>query len=1232
MAKNLLDWLKSQTLDRTNLDEKVVGAVKSIPQKVDQYFNQPRQFSSAGGMAYRTGKEMVNNVMQGTEALKQRQESINQRTQGMSFLDRLKSPATQQENQQLWQGAKTAGYSLLPQNVPFTVASMAFSGAPTAMSGRDPSKAMADTAMTAPIAGKFIKVTNPLISKQLQRFNAPAMIKNKISPMVANIAQGIGIDVATGQKTTPLSVGIDALTGQSQFGDAVNVKGFDVGRTSKTKWTKEDKNLFEGLNDYLRSNYKKLSDTEIDQIDKKISTLADGYLSNQTIKNIAAKHQSNTKGFLNEITSELQKSIKGQEDAGFIKIGFAGEKVPKVETSSLTKDVSTGKKVFNDILIKNKSVLEKAGPVGKQTANLITDVENTGSRMAGDVSFRLKQAIDKIPKADKQNFADFVEGKAVPTDPNTAKAVQLWKVIADDVLKRSQDAGLSVGKTESYFPHIVPDSALTPKGKLSFLQKMVDSGIAKDVGEADKILASTRRTSPRKYGNLEKSRTVNFPEYKKDSNVLFDYISDSYRRIAEAKGYGPNDEKLYKMATDMAGGNANNEAYFKRTIDQMLGKDSVDSTARTVSSAIRKVQTVRKLSPTTSIKNLTQSISTAFRTDIPTTLKAIKNVMMDPDRAKEIAIRTGQLDDSAIKTGMETWGEGNTASKWIKMIGMQGTEKFNRTVATNAGYDFTEKLAKQALKGSESAIRELKRLGFSDAQISKGLKESDFLDAALKISKQTQFSTTPSELPYGWNTPAGKVLTQFKSFAYKQTELLGTQAKRIVEEGTKGNFKPFLNTLVLVGVAAPVVGEINATLSSVFKNKKREESGVKRYFANISNAISLGLFDDLESLSGKYGPSGQVSALLGPTVGDAYKLGVQGPTSYEPGKFYGREALKSIPGIGQTLSNSLIPNAAVTNVWGGKNVGLPEDQAKIMKSMPKEQGATYKIQQQQLQSNEDAQKPGIFAKIMDKLVPDAGASNGKYDVSTPALKKQAVSFINKKIEAGSPLTPEEAGIVFTGEYEAMPSKTAYEARKKEETGYKNASKIYDNESLAPEQKTQLYKKLGTSEEEVDYAKKASDNDTDQTLYIQDQLASMTPEERDSYLLRGRSIVNNGMLISDAVLTKLVASGEISKSESKALKTVSFVKDNSYTGEDSIKIGDNTYKPVKKTGSGSGSGNGAKGFGTDSMVKIKLPTTVGKSSSASKGSLKLTAPTSKKLTISKPNLQKKSIRRKVKLKY
>lgn len=66
---------------------------------------------------------------------------------------------------------------------------------------------------------KIASVTNPYLAKIMPRNST--FFASRATPAVANVGQGILTDLSTGQKTTPLSVGIDALSGavgkQGQF-------------------------------------------------------------------------------------------------------------------------------------------------------------------------------------------------------------------------------------------------------------------------------------------------------------------------------------------------------------------------------------------------------------------------------------------------------------------------------------------------------------------------------------------------------------------------------------------------------------------------------------------------------------------------------------------------------------------------------------------------------------------------------------------------------------------------------------------------------------------------------------------------------------------------------------------------------------------------------------------------------------------------------------------------------
>jgi len=255
------------------------------------------------------------------------------------------------------------------------------------------------------------------------------------------------------------------------------------------------------------------------------------------------------------------------------------------------------------------------------------------------------------------------------------------------------------------------------------------------------------------------------------------------------------------------------------------------------------------------------------------------------------------------------------------------------------------------------------------------------------------------------------------------------------------------------------------------------------------------------------------------------------------------------------------------------------------------------------------------------------ASENTIDTSTPLLKAEAKTRISEKIKYGEPVTPEELKLYYLDDYNSMPSKTKYEQNERVEEAYEVGQKIIDNEFLSQDQKNAIYKDLETSEEELSYFKVAKDTAGDKELYVEEMVETMGDDEKLEFLLTGRTVVNDKLLVSDTLINKLVKSGEITSSQGDALKSVIFVKDNSYEGEDAIKMGDNIYKPEKQTSSGSGSG-----FGTDNIKKVKMP--IGVKRSAPK-SIKITTGSSGKpytIKVTKPNLSKRKNWREIKLKY
>jgi len=86
----------------------------------------------------------------------------------------------------------------------------------------------------SPVYAGIGTVTNPLLSKVVGFTPVKAKIGGRVVSGLSNVGQGIVSDISTGQKTTPLSMGIDLATGivggKTQFDTGVKVKGIGDGK------------------------------------------------------------------------------------------------------------------------------------------------------------------------------------------------------------------------------------------------------------------------------------------------------------------------------------------------------------------------------------------------------------------------------------------------------------------------------------------------------------------------------------------------------------------------------------------------------------------------------------------------------------------------------------------------------------------------------------------------------------------------------------------------------------------------------------------------------------------------------------------------------------------------------------------------------------------------------------------------------------------------------------------
>jgi hypothetical protein len=859
------------------------------------------------------------------------------------------------------------------------------------------------------------------------------------------------------------------------------------------------------------------------------------------------------------------------------------------------------RKVFESTTQSIQGVLKRSGKSGKQIAGLLDKAEEQGALLSGQQSNTLRKAITKLSPDEMKQFADVVEGRATADTPALEQAVTTWKSIAEDIRARATEAGIEMGNIQDYFPHFIPEAAQGGKGKAKYLQALVDKGFAPTVEAAQQRLDSiARKAAARRFGLLEKSReaTANLddlPIYETDPRkVLFSYIENANRRIADAVHFGTNDEILYNLA-HQAGFEGGDETQLVTYLNRVLGKEaSQNQEVKAISQGIRSVQSVKKLGFGTAFTNITQNLSTAIRTDIPTTIKTIVENIQNPAKSLELAYKTGEIDEQAFKELNADIGSGtNLVQKWLRIIGMQKTERFNRIIATNAGANYAEKLAKQLTEnpGNKSAISELKRLGLDPEVILKnGLSEMDILKAARNVSGDTQFSTTPKELPYYWTGAIGKIVTQFRSFAYKQTGFIAETSKRVASEAiTNGNFKPLINLLIVYGVAAPIVGEIVADAKSFIQNRSRGDmNATQRYLSNILEATSFGLLDELPALTGEYGLPGTAGAIAGPTASDAIKYadalqqlnvdrkGTRGWDEFiARTKKLRRQALRDVPGLGSALANTLVSNENVDNALpigiNQNNQKTPIGQAKPNTAYASGTGSTPDANGVTLPDN-DAAKKILYDKAVDTY-------KNYQTKKTEILYSKEYNYEEERAEALAKLDKDFANAVDTmratrdsGQTDTlnvkdildMPENTAMERVSKSQEAYKKAAELigelyYPKDKVLAPNQTEVeaaLQKIGITPENASYYYFANQSDAEKIALVDETISTLKDRgEVFKYLANGRKEINGKFIVSSGVITHLEDTGVLSKEEAKQLRD--------------FRLGEDGKANVKVSGRGSG---------------------------------------------------------------
>lgn len=521
--------------------------------------------------------------------------------------------------------------------------------------------------------------------------------------------------------------------------------------------------------------------------------------------------------------------------------------------------------------VDNKA-LTRYGDEGKIIFDKIKNAEKTATFEKSKQIMKLDSELKGLSDEHALNFKDYVEG-TLPTPPEAQKAVAVWKEISNDVATTAKETGLTIkvtqeGKTikvpfnarENYYPQIINDKELKKAFSADNYEKFIGSFATKNnipVAKAKKMLETA--ISKNQYGNLERPRLGNMPDevLQKDPRVaLPEYINKAYDRLGIAKEFGGDDKILDNLVEQARKKGLDSEEIYKLT-NRLLGREKFDEAAKKVSSGIRAYNNITKLS-LAAVTNLGDIIKAPTRTNITSTLKAIYQSFTK--KGKSFAGKAGVLDPILDDFARET----NIGENFYKYTGFKATESKLRQITANASKNYIEMLAKKlkANPNNPFARRRLEQFDLNpDTIIKNGLKEDDYVKGAIKGISDLQ-PTSPTDIPHYWQSPTGRVATQYKTFAYKQ---MNFAKEFIVDETRKGNLKPLLTFLI----AGQAVGEGVGDLKALIRGREREKDPMKRIVDNYMTIGGVGMVSDF------------VRAIADDTQGSAFMKFVGGPTFSE---------------------------------------------------------------------------------------------------------------------------------------------------------------------------------------------------------------------------------------------------------------------------------------------------------------------------------------------------------------
>jgi hypothetical protein len=604
---------------------------------------------------------------------------------------------------------------------------------------------------------------------------------------------------------------------------------------------------------------------------------------------------------------------------------------------------------------------------GTKAGNELADIVEATDKQAMDLRAKWMYDLKKTFGLNKRDFKaawDVQEGKVDPStvSPRVAEAAIQLRSVMPEVYKAAQDAGIEdVGNLgETYMPHQY-------SGRNQ--QNTVNTG------------STSRSVGAKQFGNLEKERLANNPNYDKTPQAVQNYLEKSSQRIAQATNLGVKNEVANSLISEIARQGGDQGTSLKAFQNYMRPSFS-NTTLSKVSRGVRGAFGVARL-PLAALSHAGQTSNVAVDAGAIETAKAWASHLTRNGADKDFVDQTGVNNPQSLGHYRDNYTSIKGIQSKVTAPGLTTMLKTNRSVAAIAYRNYANALA---AKGDTAGLQKLGVTG----DIGDTLTPQQELEAARGGVERTMFNGSRAKTPTSAETEGGRFIGQYRlAYAYPQTRFV---YENIFNEAKTGNIAPLVRYLAISGlVAAGTIATKNA-----IKGKSEDPAemawdvvaalgGIPGEM--IVNGVRYGGSDIVATVAG------DISASLGEAVkiGEALTEAVQGkPQQIE------RYGLKLIPVAGGRMADEWVPYTTDVTL-GGKSVSLKGDQKDAYDKMHQdtedtmikqlEDSAYYKeLNDADKKSAENSLKDNV-TRATERMYGDA---NGYSNDKPPTAREQAI--------------------------------------------------------------------------------------------------------------------------------------------------------------------------------------------------------------------------------------------------